>query len=679
MAARIAVRQDSGDDVLDSGFIVDMTARIKEENCRDFELSSNDPFLPNLHQIGNSLDDIANHLTPRGGVSFYPRNMRKNPSELVKNLCSRIEKNYGSDQQSLVYLANSLSVTINIPVHKVPREVVCDVCIVSQSAPVVVVTLVKKYPEALDLVEYNLLITKGLVSQVRNFTDEHFSAMYGVLQESDVVSDASFQDAIERIKSSSSSFCIPDSLSMNEDKFRNILKALAASIAVSKAVQATKSSSTEATDGANFEDEDLWFLTKEQFVLLTENIDTSGMVVVWASQHTGSSTLLMEVASRLQQSGNTLLVSGSEVVCKSARNKRVCYRVLSSKDFRQLRADTGGMLAEFEHIVAEDVPEAMLHNARKSHVWLCLKLKEKTPKASAQPPRAPVFDTRNGASVSKPGPAATVRGKDPAHITTISFDLPVDSMDPWVYDFTVVTANNKKIIVAIDKPNCRIKGFCRENGEVQTSYLSVDKDTTGITNIDDKVALTVPKSRLIRFIEVLPEFVPVSIIHTQRRYYDIATLAFEKMAVSAPHDGLPCVDIIDYSGNILKSIATDNEGQNFFSHPLTVQAIFPNKILVYDKQNGAIVCVSERGQLLFRYIQEKRLENPCGMTVTPAGDILVADSRQCLVVHLSQEGKLVRNILTRRDIVFPYRLCCDDTGLLYVASHYKEVRLFEFK
>ncbi|XP_046580904.1 uncharacterized protein LOC124288428 isoform X2 [Haliotis rubra] len=656
-----------------------MTARVKEENCRDFDLPSNDPFLPNLHQIGKSLDDIASHLTPKGGVSFYPRNMRRNPSELVKNLCSRIEESYGSDQQSLVYLANSLSVTINIPVHKVPCEVVCDVCIVSQSAPVVVVTLVKQYPEA--LMEYNLLITKGLVSRVRNFTDEHFSALYGVLQESDVVSDASFQDAIERIKSSSSSFCIPDSLSMNDDKFRNILKALAASIALSKAVQATKSSSTEAVDEANFEDEqDLWFLTKDQFVLLTENIDTSGMVVVWASQHTGSSTLLMEVASRLQQSGNTLLVSGSEVVCKSARSNQVCHRVLSSTDFLQLQADTGGVLADLEHIVAEDVPEAMLHDARKCHVWLCLKVKESTtPKVSAPLPRAPVYVSTNGATPSRPGPAATVAGKDPVHIITINFDLPVDSMDAWVYDFTVVTASNKKIIVAIDKPNCRIKGFRREDGEIQTSYLSMDKDTTGITNIDDRVALTVPKSRLIRVIEVLPDLHPHSIIHTQRRYYDIATLGFQKMAVSAPLDGRPCVDIIDYSGNILKSIATDTEGQNLFNHPLTVQTIFPNKILVYDKQNGAIVCVSERGQLLFRYIQEKRLENPCGMTVTPAGDILVADSRQQLVVHLSEEGKFVRNILTRRDIVFPYRLCCDDTGVLYAASHYKEVRLFEFK
>ncbi|XP_046358511.2 uncharacterized protein LOC124136590 isoform X1 [Haliotis rufescens] len=678
------VTQDAGDDVVDAGFIVDMTARVQEGNCRAFELPSNDPFLPKLHQIGNSLDDIASHLTPKGGVSFYPRNMGKNPSTLVKSLCSRIEEKYTSDEQSLVYLANSLSVTINIPIQKVPQQVVCDVCIVSQSAPVVVMTLVGKNSEAPELVDYNLQITKGFVSQVRNFTDEHFSALYGVLQESDLASEASFQTAIERIRSHSSSFCIPDSLSMNEEKFRDIVKALAASVAVSKALQVIKSPAPEAVDEADFEDEEeggLWLLTKDQFVLLTENIDTSGMVVVWASTHTGSSTLLMEVASRLQQSGNTLLVSGSKAVCESARHNQVCYRVVSSADFLQLQANIGGMLAEFEHIVAEDIPEVMLHGARNSHVWLCMKVKENTtPKGNAASPKSPVFVSMNGRPPLSPTTATAVAGKDPVYRTTISFSLPVDTHEPWVYDFTVVTDNNKKVIVAIDRPNCRIKCFYTEDGEIRTSYLSVDKDTTGITNIDNRVALTVPKSRLIRVISVIPDLHPHSIIPTQRRYYDIATLGFQKMAVSAPLDGRPCVDIIDYSGNILKSIATYDEGQTLFNHPLTVQTIFPNKVLVYDKHNGSIVCVSERGQLLFRYIHERKLENPCGMTVTPAGDILVADSRQHRVIHINQEGKFMRNILTRPNgMVFPYRVCCDGTGVLYVATHYKEVKLYEFK
>lgn len=237
-------------------------------------------------------------------------------AELVKrhtDLENIINETFPSGKGGLVYLARSLGVSLDLDVRmKQPDDVMFDVCVIlPRGAPMVLSVIQEDSKKRNAISRYNIYVTKALIRAVRKFTNENFNALYGVVTDGDISSAERFAKAYVTIEEGSSCFCIPESLSMSDVKYVSITKAFSAVASSTKVV-------TKGGDKSHSDVTQTWLLTQEQFVALSENIDKD-VVTVKADSGTGATTLMLEVASRLERSGFTLLVCSSPDFCKKVR------------------------------------------------------------------------------------------------------------------------------------------------------------------------------------------------------------------------------------------------------------------------------------------------------------------------------------------------------------------------
>ncbi|XP_071103883.1 uncharacterized protein [Haliotis cracherodii] len=272
-------------------------------------------------------------------------------AELVKrqtDLENIIKETFPSGKGGLVYLARSLGVSLDLDVRmKQPDDVMFDVCVIlPRGAPMVLSVIQEDSKKRNAISRYNIYVTKALIRAVRKFTNENFNALYGVVTYGDISSAARFGKAYETIEEESSCFCIPESLSMSDVKYVSITKAFSAVASSTKVVQMLSS------DKSHSDMTQTWVLTQEQFVALSENIDKD-VVTVKADSGTGATTLLLEVACRLERSGFTLLVCSSPDLCKKVRKHKLCSRVMVADAFCKHMKQHNTLPARVKHVVCE--------------------------------------------------------------------------------------------------------------------------------------------------------------------------------------------------------------------------------------------------------------------------------------------------------------------------------------
>ncbi|XP_046573355.1 uncharacterized protein LOC124281362 isoform X2 [Haliotis rubra] len=326
--------------------IISLKENLKRRVVNEVKLPSGDVFTRPLKQLGNALNDIHGLLTKdKLRMHVYPPYMA-DLSKVQTNLEDRIAETFPSGKAGLVYLALSLGVSLDLDVRmKQPHEVMFDACVIPTNGAPMVLTVVKGDAKKTNAIsKYNLYVAKALIRAVRKFTNENFNALHGVLTADDMSSSEKFSKAYVSIDKESSCFCIPESLSMSDVKYASITKAFAAVASSTKVVQILSSENTGVTQ--------TWFLTQEQFVALSENIDKN-VVIVGAESGTGSTTLMLEVASRLERSGCTLLVSSSPDLCKTVRKHKLCSRVMVANTFHKHMSQHKTLPARVKHVVCE--------------------------------------------------------------------------------------------------------------------------------------------------------------------------------------------------------------------------------------------------------------------------------------------------------------------------------------
>ncbi len=204
----------------------------------------------------------------------------------------------------LCYVARSLAPVVNVDAGTAPLgpAVLCDLCIITSVRSTLILTVVDEVSDAATstTARYNHALSRGIVGAVLDFTQENFSVSNGILKKSDLHDQESFADRIQTIEKNSSKYCVSDSLNMTESKCLTIVTAFLRAVTV---IRNTSIFSTNETRR-----EELWFLTKEQFVVLTENLGSCA-VFVDAVSSSGYTLLMVELANRLEKIGRTMLIS----------------------------------------------------------------------------------------------------------------------------------------------------------------------------------------------------------------------------------------------------------------------------------------------------------------------------------------------------------------------------------
>ncbi|XP_048246468.1 uncharacterized protein LOC124124991 isoform X3 [Haliotis rufescens] len=308
--------------------------QIVKEDEGNFTLESNDFFRPSLKQIGNSVFDIRNYYIPQEGVNILPSNIETPLKEVKERLLELLDNhafdflyndavnkrtNQNDAQGGVVFISQSLAPVLDIPTSALAGHVICDAFIALPGHSVLVLTLVDGDSFSKEVLEYNMSVARGVTVTLSRFMDECVHPVHGVLPVSTLNNIVSFKAHMDRLVTKSSHFVTQDSLVMNPTRYGKVLNAFWAGVAQTKSVM---------TERGEIDDDSLRFLTREQCIILVENINSRD-VQVMCGPGTGATTLMLEVARRLSRLGDTLLV------CKSRKERdrlRKVYRPAVSAD-----------------------------------------------------------------------------------------------------------------------------------------------------------------------------------------------------------------------------------------------------------------------------------------------------------------------------------------------------------
>ncbi|XP_048246457.1 uncharacterized protein LOC124151394 isoform X3 [Haliotis rufescens] len=291
---------------------------IAKDDEHGLYLGTNDFFRPGLKQIGNSLYEIRSYFIQKDGQGIAPTKLTTSLEQVKKRLIEHVENHafdfvfdpltsevvdYPNPKAGpcFMFLAHSLSVVLDFPTSPRPSHTVCDVFLALPTQPVIVLSLVDGDAESPEAVMYNTSVARGVIETLSRFTDEDVNSIHGVIHTSILEDAASFETQLKRLANDSSHFVTRDSLVMTPGRYEKVLTAFWAGVAETKSVL----KDTGDTDG-----DCLRFLTKEQCIILVENINDKD-VQVKCLPGSGATTLMLEVARRLNRQGDTLLVCRS--------------------------------------------------------------------------------------------------------------------------------------------------------------------------------------------------------------------------------------------------------------------------------------------------------------------------------------------------------------------------------
>ncbi|XP_046584606.1 protein wech-like [Haliotis rubra] len=237
-------------------------------------------------------------------------------------------------------------------------------------------------------------------------------------------------------------------------------------------------------------------------------------------------------------------------------------------------------------------------------------------------------------------------------------------------DVTVLEVNGTDTVVVTDYKNNSVKSFYTRNSQPGHSRLSVGGAPRGITRLKhNQAAVTVPDTSQIVTVEVNPDLVLLSTITTSKQYRGITSLTPSTLAASSHFP--PCVDILDMSGHVLKSVYPRPNGGDILQYPDSLCTTRTGNILVSDLGTRCVVCLTPEGDVVFNYrpTGDTTWKYSLGITSTSTGDILVTDEPQHRVIHLTESGQFVRNILTSQGgVKKPRGLCFGGRGRMYLCT-----------
>ncbi|XP_071093943.1 uncharacterized protein [Haliotis cracherodii] len=261
-----------------------LTDAFEEDVTAEVPIATSNPLRPTVYATENLLEKLSNRL--QNDVHMLPEGA-------VRRWKTEMQILLGSSKTGLIYMATSLAETLDLQLKDTNIDgVVFDACVIACDHPVQILTFVRSVSkDKFDtLIQRNDELSKGVLYSLREFTDEKFNILNGVLDLDDLRDSAGFEDKRYKMFGKRSLYVNPRSLQMNPSKCRHLCKAFF----VAAAVDHTSTSSDKIV-----------LLKWDDYQLLETYLDEPNVIVNYTSEERVAG-LMKEVARRLSRSGKTV-------------------------------------------------------------------------------------------------------------------------------------------------------------------------------------------------------------------------------------------------------------------------------------------------------------------------------------------------------------------------------------
>ncbi|XP_071079279.1 probable E3 ubiquitin-protein ligase MID2 [Haliotis cracherodii] len=254
-----------------------------------------------------------------------------------------------------------------------------------------------------------------------------------------------------------------------------------------------------------------------------------------------------------------------------------------------------------------------------------------------------------------------------------------DKKTPAPADVTVLVVHGVETLVVTDYNNNSLKSFYTKKDKPRHSNLDFSSAPHSVTRLrDNQVAVSFWSHNEIVIVLVTPDLVLWSRVTTKKKYTCLTAMSPSTLAAGCRDP--PCVDILDVSGRVMRSVSRFNTGKNLICKPSFLCATDRGNILVSASGLGSVYCITPEGDVVFTYTPtgERRLGSSRGITTTSTGHILVADSLPHRVILLTPAGEFVRDLLTSQDEIANSYGICHYGNMLYVCTESNQILAFQW-
>ncbi|XP_071079111.1 E3 ubiquitin-protein ligase TRIM56-like [Haliotis cracherodii] len=254
-----------------------------------------------------------------------------------------------------------------------------------------------------------------------------------------------------------------------------------------------------------------------------------------------------------------------------------------------------------------------------------------------------------------------------------------DKETPDPADVTVLVVHGVETLVVTDYNNHSLKSFYTKKDKPQHSKLDFSSAPHSVTRLrDNQVAVSFFSHNEIVIVRVTPDLVLQTRVTTKKKY--TCLIALGPTTLAAGCEDLSCVDILDVSGRVMRSLSRFKSGKNLICNPSFLCPTDRGNILVSDAGSHSVYCITPEGDTVFTYTPtgERGLGSTQGITTTSTGHILVADYPTHKVILLTPAGEFVRDLLTSQDGLHdPYGIC-HDGNTVYVCTERNQILAFQW-
>ncbi|BFY97976.1 hypothetical protein BsWGS_01016 [Bradybaena similaris] len=240
--------------------------------------------------------------------------------------------------------------------------------------------------------------------------------------------------------------------------------------------------------------------------------------------------------------------------------------------------------------------------------------------------------------------------------------------DTYINSIIAVTPSNN---IVVTQGNCvRMYSSTRDTN----TSVTLECEPWGLTQVSDtSVAVTLPIADKLCLIQCLQSIHSLDVLsYTNCKPYRSLAALDASTLVATDYYRKPCIDVIDLTGQVLKSINMNSiiPGIGIYNSYLCVT---PDKmILCYSSPDNCLLCLPPDGKIKFMYWQR----DVWSMTCDSSGRIFLATSNSLLT--LTSDGHPDKTFICSENTssLTGSPVCVDRQGLLYMVHWSKVIEVF---